>query len=152
MSDLLAIHDALAAVIISMDDGEEIAAWRLDEAQTLVASAHLPIRLILPPGATGGAAMERYEIVTQGMSRVVWRVADLLLYQNMARGGGPKNIWVRLTEYIGQYVQTLTANKYLSKGRVIGFLPQAGVFTWPAGGEAYHGVQVVLLVEETICV
>lgn len=147
---VLSIHDAIAAQDITYTDGRVISAVPLGEAVNRVVSDKLPIRLIMPPGATGGSGIERYEPVAGQIANVTWRVTDLMLYEAVGRGD-LGSIWTRLTEYIGLYVRTFTVARRVGNGTVVGFLPQAGVFQWPEGGSSYHGVLMTVLVQETVC-
>lgn len=153
MTNLVDIYNAVAAQTITLTDGTEINAWRLDEVKNRAVSDQLPIRILLPPGAEGGSAVESWEMVSFKNAQVVWRVTELMLYQTVARGGGIKNFWETLTDYIARYVATFTASRKLTtRSTVTGFQPQAAVLEWPrASGNQFHGVQMTMLVSETIC-
>jgi hypothetical protein len=153
MSDLVGIHNALAAQTITLTNGREVPAWALDEVKNSVISDRLPIRLLLPPGAEGGSAVEGFEMVSFKNAQVVWRVVDLLLYQTIGKAGGVANVWEVLTDYVAQYVRYFSTHRKLTPSATItGFAPQAGVFQWPRGSEnQYHGVLMAVLVSETIC-
>ena len=150
MSNVTAIHNAIAAQDITFTDGRIIEALTLDAAVNRVLSDSLPFRIIMPPGATGGPGIQAYEPIAGKMAKVTWRVTDLMLYEAVGRGDLGE-IWTSLTDYIGLYVQTFTASRRVANGTIIGFLPQAGVFQWPEGGTSYHGVLTTVLVEETVC-
>lgn len=153
MADLTDIYDAIAAQAITLPDNTVIRCYRLDEVPNQVMSDHLPVRLLLPPGADGGSAVDGYEYLTYNRAAVTWRVTELMLYRAIAQGGGPKNIWERLTEYIAAYVATFTAARHITgDAAVVGYQPQAAVLEWPrASGNQFHGVQMTTLVRETIC-
>lgn len=153
MTDLTDIANAIIDTDIVMTN-ETISGWRMDEVRNRVVSDSLPIRLMLPPGADGGSAVQSWEPVTYQYATVVWRLTELMLYQPPARGGGPKKIWDTLTQYIHQYIATfsaMTARKPAG-ALIVGFEPQAAVLEWPRGsGNQFHGVQMTVLVQENIC-
>lgn len=156
MADLLDIANAISDTNIVMPEtGLVIAGWRMDETRNKVITDSLPIRIMLPPGADGGSAVQSYEQVTYQYATVVWRLTEIMLYQNIARGGGVKNIWSYLTQYIHQYLTTfsaMSARKLVTNAKIAGFEPQAAVLEWPRdSGNQFHGVQMTVLVEETIC-
>ena len=153
MADLTDIYDAIAERTITLDDGTAVKCWKLDEVPQSIQSDHLPARLLLPPGADGGSAVESYEYLSYKRAAVTWRVTELMLFQNIARGGGVKNVWERLTAYIAAYVNEFTPDKHITPtAAVVGYLPQAAVLEWPRGsGNQYHGVQMTVLAKETLC-
>jgi hypothetical protein len=86
---------------------------------------------------------------------VVWRITEIMLYQTINRGGGVRNIWSYLTQYIHQYIATfsaMNARSLATNFKIAGFEPQVAVMEWPRdSGNQFHGVQMTVLVEETIC-
>ena len=113
MSDrnLVDIYAAVADRVITMETGKrkKIKAWGLDQVKNRVVGDHLPIRIVLPPGADGGSAIEEFDIVTFDSATITWRITDLMLYQSAGRGGGLRNIWQVLTEYVWQYTSYFNA-------------------------------------------
>lgn len=157
MADLLDAANAISDTNIVMpgDNGVTIPGWRMDETRNLVITDSLPVRIMLPPGADGGSAVQDYQQVTYQYATVVWRLTEIMLYQSINRGGGVKNIWSHLTQYIHQYIATFSAmdaRSLATNFKIAGFEPQAAVLEWPRdSGNQFHGVQMTVLVEETIC-
>lgn len=141
---LLSLTNAIAETDIPLG-GQVIKALKPEEAR-LPQSADLPLRLLLPPGADG-KAMESYQVVSPGTAVVVWRVVDLLLYQAVGQGDIGE-IWPSLIEYIDSYIRTFTS---LGVNALLGYEPQAAVFEYPPGSKTlFHGVQMVVRIQETI--
>lgn len=156
MADLLDIANAIidTAIVMPGDTGVSISGWRMDEVKVQVIPDSLPIRIMLPPGADGGSAVRDWEPVTYQYATVTWRLTELMLYQPIARGGGPKNIWSYLTQYIHQYIATFSAMaaRKPAGALIVGFEPQAAVLEWPRDSRnRFHGVQMTVLVQENIC-
>lgn len=155
MADLLDIANAIINTPIVMpNSGPTISGWQMDEVKVQVINDSLPIRIMLPPGADGGSAVQAWEPVTYQYATVTWRLTELMLYQSIARGGGPKNIWSHLTQYIHQYIATFSAmaNRKPAGALIVGFEPQAAVLEWPRDSRnQFHGVQMTVLVQENIC-
>jgi len=153
MTDQLnTIYDAIAGEDVTMLDGTVISCWSLDEVKNRISSDHLPIRLMLPPGADGGSAVEGFEYGAYKQAYVTWRVTELMLYQAIARGGGVKYIWSKLAEYIHTYLSAFALGRHITpRATITGFQPQAAVLEWPRGsGNQFHGVQMTVLVRETL--
>lgn len=151
---LVAICEALAGWEFELADGEEIGSWGLREVKNRVSSDHLPRRIILPPGADGGSAIEGWDYVTYARVNVVYRVNELMLFAAVAQRGGLAGVWEKLTEFVDLYLVKVAQNKNLGMTGVHIVQPevQVGLLEWPRGSrEFFHGVQVSLLVREVIC-
>lgn len=155
MGDLVDIINAIADSVIVMPDGTAVKCYRLNEAKSAVSGGHLPVRIILPPGADGNNAVEGFEYVSYGRAQVTWRVTELMLWSAVASKGAVRNVWGQLVEYIDAYVSHFAARSLRNPtggSLITGFQPQAAVLEYPQGsGNEYHGVQMTLLVTETIC-
>lgn len=152
--NLVDIYAAIAAVSITMSNGRVIdKVWQPDETKNRVNAEQLPLRILLPPGADGNSAVAGYEMASFKNAVVVWRITELMLYRPIGQGGDLGKVWGLLTDYIARYVSTFTTGRKLtSRATVTGFEPQAVVLEWPRGsGNQFHGVQMSLLVSETIC-
>ncbi|MCI0726427.1 MAG: hypothetical protein L0332_06850 [Chloroflexi bacterium] len=153
-STLVAIHDGLANAAVTVDS-QVVPAHKLDEVKNAYERADLPRRLILPPGAAGGGALE-FDFQTfgaNGAALITWRVTDLMLWQAQAQGRGVGPVFSKLTAYIGAYADMLRALKFpTDTSQIVGFDPQAGIYEWPPdSGNTYFGVQCLVLVTERLC-
>jgi hypothetical protein len=93
MGDLLDIANAIINTPIVMpNSGPTISGWQMDEVKNLVVTDSLPIRIMLPPGADGGSAVQNWEAVTYQYATVTWRLTELMLYQSIGRGAVARRI------------------------------------------------------------
>lgn len=148
---------ALAAEAIELKLNEmdtlSLRGCALPKALIAPSSAHLPLRMMLPPGVAAKAMTGMEYLNFDNRLVVTWQIAELMLYSTPTRGGGIGEVWSVLTQYIDRYIAHFSALRELTAtSEIISYDPAVDVFNWPKGSDYhYHGVQMVVTVKEVLC-
>jgi len=150
------VANALAAqtITLNLSDGgvHTIPAWRLDEARAVPQSADLPHRLILPPGGNGVKGFLPAKYVTGSVLSTAVQVVDLLLWRTAGTAEGLDKVWPTLAQYCDEYMRHMFDTRFFDGGMVMDIAPTTAVFEWPTkSNRFYHGVQMAVRVEGTLC-
>lgn len=158
MSKLLQICNGLASVDIDLvfdpslsQYDEVVGAFKPQEIPSRVGVGMLPKRLVFPPGVYG-TGIQSTQIVTKSILRIDWRVVDLFLYKPLKSMIAIGDTYHVLAHYIGKYVETMNScRKPASNTRIMNYDSSVDVYEYPRGsGNWYNGVQMIVIVSETI--
>lgn len=149
MSAVQTVYANVAAMTVSVG-GVTPAVKSLAQLPNSIATADLPMRLLLPTGQGAGDARGISIIDASGNVQVNWAVTDLMLWRPCAQGLGLRDVASDLITYIGAYVDALRTNMSIAPGcQINGANVQPGQYEYPQGsGNWYFGVQATLEVVE----
>lgn len=114
---ITAIYSALAAMTVTAA-GKTPAVYSLATIGAINA-AQLPARLLIPFG-DGGANQQSITLTSQsGDAEIVWRVADVCLWEEFGQGRGLYDVLPVMMAYAESYMAAIQAARDIAPGCVI---------------------------------
>jgi hypothetical protein len=156
-SILLNIYDDLEAMTVTYVNksggNSTPSVANLDEIPASVATADLPIRILLPIGQ-GAGGTNNAEILRGAGVKASWTITDLFLLDTAARELGPYIQAPVLLRYVAAYAEALGKQfQFLEGDSTLSLTINAsivpGMYEYPAGGGTwFYGCKSDITIEE----
>lgn len=124
----------------------------LDNLDTKVNKANLPLRLLLPVGATASGRNLIINTADGSGRSGLWTIPDLMLWALSVSGQGLEDYAGVLVDYCVEYERTMLSRRTDHLGWIHNNLAiDTGMFEWPLGSDTwYYGVRALHTVTELI--
>lgn len=152
-SKLREAYKAIEGTSIQLN-GDTVRCRGLDNFQTVVNPANLPLRLLLPVGSNANGRNLSIISADHSGRAATWLIPELALLAPMTAGQGLEEYAGLLVDYVVAYEQAILDRRvdFANEGFLINNMAlDTGLYEWPAeSGKWYFGVRANLTVQELI--
>lgn len=135
-------------------DGKVVRCRGLDNLQTQVSTANLPLRLLLPVGSNANGRNLSMISADHTGRAATWLIPELMLLAPVGAGQGLEEYAGPLVDYVVEYEYAILDRRsdYSTEGFLISNMAlDTGIYEWPAGSDKwFFGVRSNLTVQELI--
>lgn len=159
-SAIVDIYSAIEGIEVLVD-GAAPFVYGLTGIPNTVASADLPVRVLLDLANAGEGQSMQFHTVNSGIGGggaqyIDWQISDLMLLLPEAQGLGVKQVAETLVAYTGAYVDAVRDNRELvdealNSASFTALRVSPGIYEYPAeSGNRYWGVMATSTIREII--